>query len=624
MQTLANRPREIWLPLEEVRGAPAGVPGPIGIADLARAGVIGRLKPGVALAAAEAAMQARVESLGMLDDDNALVSARLFALTEYLTRYDAQTMRMLGLGVAFVLLIACAGVANLLLARGAERAKELGIRAAIGAGRARLFRQLLGEALVLGLIGGGAGVLLAWGGVGAVRALVPVDMLRRDLVAVDLRALTFTLAVSVVAGLLFGLLPAWRASRADVRPVLAGTRGGGRERARLRGALIVGEIALALTLVTGAGLTIQSLSRLIAPERLGFDTTNALTLRPVSPLVADVAARARLLEQIETRLGALPGVQSVGVSDTRPLGTSFSYGGFLKPGSDEFLGALQAGVSTGYFDALGIGIANGRAFLPGDRAGAAPVALVSATAAARYWPGESPIGQVVLVPDLAGGGAPVAHELVGVVRNVASAPAARNEEAEPVLYVPYAQTASSTFLEIVLRVAPGLPAAALIAPARAELAAIDRTLSVIEAPTLAEELAFDTAQPRFIAIVLGAFAALALVLTMVGVGGVVAYLVRARAYELGVRLALGATRAEVMRLVMGYGLKLALVGVVLGTAVSVAVTRVLEAYLFQVEPLDAVTMAVAPVVLFLVVLAACWAPSRRILRIDPAAALRHE
>ena len=623
--TLANRPRELWLPFDPPRAAGAGGVGPLDLPDLAYSNVIGRLTPGVTLAAAEAAMRARVESLGLVDDENTVVSARLYPLIDYLTRYDARTMRMLGLGVAFVLLIACAGVANLLLARGAERVKELGIRAAIGAGRARLFRQLLSEALVLGVIGGGAGAFLAWSSVGAVRALVPVDMLRRDLVAVDLRALAFTLGATVLAALLFGWVPAWRASRADVRPVLAGTRGGGRERTRLRSALIVAEIALALVLLTGAGLTIQSFAKLVAPERLGFDITNSLTLRPVvSPaLVADAEARSSLLREIETRLGVLPGVQSVGVSDTRPLGTSFNYSSFTDTASGQRRGVMWSAVSADYFDALGIGLVSGRVFGPDDRTGSAPVALVSETTVARYWPGENAVGKVVLVADLETE-TMVPREIVGVVRDVANSPMAKSEVPDPVLYQPYAQTASSTFVEIVLRVDPQLSAASLIAPARTELAAIDRTLAVIEAPTMAEELAFDMAQPRFIAIVLGTFAALALVLTMIGVGGVVAYLVRARAYEFGVRLALGATRESVIRMVLGYGLKLALVGIVLGTAGSVAVTRLLEAYLFQVEPLDAITMAIAPVVLFAVVLAACWAPSRRILRIDPAAALRHD
>lgn len=608
VHSLSYAPRSIWIPLKMDREA-----------NSRGLSVTARLKPGVSLEAAQTALQSIMEGI-KATEQNQPVSIRLSPLQEFLTQSTSEGMKMLSLAVAFVLAIACASVANLLLARGADRVKDMGIRAAIGAGRFRLFRQSLAESIVLGLLGGAVGAVIAYLSIGVVRSLIPLQIYRRDWVAVDARALVFVALISIAASILFGLIPAWRASRADVRPILAGVPGGGRERTYLRSALVVSQVTLALILVTGAGLLVKSYWKL-ATKDLGFDRSDLLTLNTFLPLSIynNTPARIQLEREIEARLLALPGVRFVGLSDVRPLGRGAMRMTIMKVADQTQIRTGASAVSAGFFPAMGVSLLAGRLFATQDSDSAPPVALVSQSVARQYWPGEDPVGQTIIVPY---NNKQTSRQIVGVVGDTIGM--RLEPDPEPMIYVPHAQDLSASVLEIVVRTQPGIPASNLIAALRTELADIHWSMAVQTATPMTSEIFERMARPRFFTTLLSLFAFLALALTMTTVAGVVAYLVRARTYEFGVRLALGARPANILGLVLRYGGGTALIGTALGIAGAFALSKILKAYLFQVEPTDIQTFALTPMLLLIAVLFACYIPARRAMRIDPAQCLKHE
>jgi putative ABC transport system permease protein len=600
------KPREAWTLLQS---------------DRQQVGVTARLKPGISLAAAESAMKALAAAPGsVMAPTGEPRTVELEPLESNLTGGARTVLPLLEIAAGLVLLIACVNVANLMLARGVERQKELTIRAAVGAGRRRLIRQLLTESLTLGILGGAAGTAIAFAGVRGARALAPASMLRHDNIAVDGWVLLFTLVVSLAAGLLFGILPALRAGKVQLQPGLAGFHGP-RERTVIRSGLIVAEIALALILVMGAGLMIESLLRL-AWKDVGFARENLLTLEtglPV-PQYDDAQYRTAVERKIVTGLESLPGVRSAAITDLRPLG-SYMYSSFRKAAGDEQLHAGLRGVTAGYFETMGIPLLRGRLFSPRDEQGSAQVALISEEAARQYWPGQEPVGKLILV-QRSSDRVDVAREIVGVVGNTARMALA--QKPGPEIYIPQSQGVSTSAMEIAIRIHPGVPQAAVIPAIRTELAAIDRTFAVEVVQTMQSVIDQQLAQPRFLTMLLGVFGALALLLTVSGVVGVVAYLVRARTYEFGVRMAMGATRANILGLILGYGGRLAMIGVGLGTAGALGLTRLLTSFLYEVKPTDAPLLSATAILLFAAVLAACYASGRKAMGIDPAQSLRHD
>jgi putative ABC transport system permease protein len=523
--------------------------------------------------------------------------------------------------VGLVLLIACANVANLLLARAVTREKELAIRWALGAGRIRLARQLLTECLLLAVMGGAAGLLLAsWltkllGSFSSTDALG--EMGRVAAITIDLRALGFTGLISLVTGLLFGLLPALRLSRADLNASLKEGGRGGLHGRGLRNALMVGEVALAIVLLIGAGLLIRSFVKLLNVNP-GYQAENLLTAKiSLPPRYLDDSQRAQFYERILQRLAAIPGVAAVGATSHLPL-TGYNMGAQLRvegrqPREGENSpSAPVARVNPDYFRTMGIALRAGRLINDSDTQDAPSVALLSETLARRLFPGEDPLGKRLSV---AGLGATI----IGVVSDIRYT--GLDGEIEQAVYLSYRQLPRSG-MALVLR---GAVEPSSLAPAlRNAVREIDPALPVYDVMTMNERLSNSVAARRFNLLLLGGFAALALLLAGVGVYGVISYVVTQRTHEIGVRLALGAQNADVIRLFIKRGMAVVLLGVGLGLLGAFALTRVMKSLLFEVGANDPLTFAGVVLLLSLVALAACYLPARRAARIDPLASLRHE
>ena len=617
---LPDADTELWRPL-----APAAEGAFRGVHDLS---VLGKLRPGTALAAARAEAAAVARQLEKeYPDDNLGRGIVLLPLREALFGRVRPALVVLMAAVGLVLLVACVNVANLLLARGADRGREVAIRAALGAGSFRLGRQFAAEALLLAGLAGACGLLLAWLALGPLLALAPQDVPRLAEVRLDGRVLAFTAGVALLTALVFGLAPLAQSFGRDLQTAL---KSGGRTasadgRTRwLRDLLVVGEVALSTVLVVAAALLLQSLWRLqrvdpgFAPESvLKFELELPAGRYPQSfanyPDWPEVMAFNAALEE---RLAALPAARAVGLANSHPLDagwtTRFTVVGRPEVAEGEQEEIRVRAASRGYFRAAGLTLLRGRGFLPSDRVGAPLVAVLNAAAVRRYFPGEDPLGREVRIF-----GQP--RRIVGVVEDERFMGLAA--EAAPALYPPLAQFPSPA-LSVLVRT-EGDPLAAAGA-ARQVVRELDRDLAVFAAATMEEELSRSLAQPRFSGSLLAAFAVLALTLAMIGVYGLLAYAVARRRQEIGVRMALGASAGQVLRLVVGRGLVLTLAGAALGLLGARAAGRLLAGLLYAVPANDPATFVAVPLLLAAAALLASWVPARRAARVDPAVALRAE
>jgi putative ABC transport system permease protein len=586
---------------------------------------VGRLKPGVTIEQARADMS----PIGARLDEQffqAGYGSNLIPLHEQETGKVKMALIVLLAAVGFVLLIACANVANLLLARAAVREREIAIRTALGAGRGRLIRQLLTESALLALIGGAVGIVLAIWGLEVLVALSPADIPRLEQIGVDSRVLAFTFAISLLTGFIFGLAPALQASKPDLHETLKeggrGSTSGARAR-RLRSALVVCEIALSLVLLIGAGLLIQSFRRLQQFE-LGFNPNNLLTMRLQLPGTKYREGRqvADFYKQLLERMQSVPGVQSVGaissvfLTDT-PSSTNFSIEGRPVPTGAEAIEVPLDSVSPNYFRVMGIRLLQGREFDDRDATGAPLVAIINETFARRFFADEDPIGKRYVY------GQPAPNNpwitIVGVVEDMRRT--GFDRPVRPETFLPVAQNPANA-LTIVARTAtdPANFASAL----RGEVWALDKDQSVFDIKTMEQTLAEMISQRRFTMLLLGIFAAVALLLAAVGIYGVMSYSVTQRTHEIGVRIALGARGSDVLRLVVGQGVKLVLFGVGVGLVASFALTRLMISLLYGVSATDLITFTVIPLILMGVAMVACFVPARRAAKVDPMVALRYE
>jgi putative ABC transport system permease protein len=613
---------QLWLPLAPTGGA-AEARGALWLS------VIGRLRADVTPALAQSRMSAVAAQLAdEYPAPNTGADIMLEPLHATITG-DVRTPLLVLLGaVGLVLLIGCANVANLLLARGAVRRKELAIRAALGAGRRRVARQLLTESVTLALVGGVAGTLIGIWAVTAILAVAPAELPRLDSVRMDPIVLGFALLTSLVAGLLFGLAPLLQAGRADVMTTL---REGGREAVgaegvgRLRPVLVSAEVALALVLLIGAGLLIRSFAALNSVEP-GFSTRDAVTFRVVLPGARYTSSdhSRSFYAQFDERLATIPGVTAVGGVSTLFLQRLPNMAPITMQGAPPVdpdapqESVVYDAVTPGFFDALGMRIVSGRGTRASDDPTGTPVAVVNEAFVRRYSPDRDPIGRR-FTPGSGQSEDTQWIEIVGVVSDARRSGLA--VPARPESYRPHTQntTAGLTFV-----VRSTQSPDAVVRAVRGMLADLDPLLPLSAVSTLEASLAESLAARRFTMMLLVSFAALAAVLAAIGIYGVISYLVMQRTRELGVRLALGATRSDVQRLVVGQSLRHVVPGIVVGTAAALALSRVMASQLFGVRPTDPLTFAGVALLLLTVALVASYVPAWRASRLDPAITLRQD
>jgi predicted permease len=588
-----------------------------------------RLKPGVSRAQAQAAMAPVDERLARLyPDEERGRHTQLVPLREWLTGDVRPALLVLFGAVGLVLLIACANFASLLLARAVSRHRELVVRASLGAGPGRLIRQALTESVMLSLLGGGFGLLLAVWGTQFLLGLKPEELARLNAIRVDERVLLFVLAVSILTGVIFGIAPAWTAARVNVAEALkdAGRQAtADRSGGRLRKLLVVSEIALALVLLVGAGLLLRAFS-LLRSVNPGFDPHNVLTMQIQLPAsrYAAIPKQTAFRRAVLVRLNSLPGVNAAMVSDL-PLGGNWLTHNFVIEGrppvpvGDE-PEVVSKCVMGDYFHVMRIPILDGRALGPEDREGKPLVAAVNETFVRVYFPHQNPIGaRIRWARDP---GPPKWMTIVGVVGNVKQLSLSR--PTVPAVFTPFAQSDEQwrRWMALVLRVPTAT--AGLVHSVKQAIWSQDSQIPVNDIQTMNELLSVSLAEQRFNLFLSSIFAALALALTAVGIYGVIAYTVRQRRQEIGIRMALGACRSEVVRMVLGQGARLALAGAALGLVGALGLTRLMTSLLYGVKPTDVLTFAGATALLILLALAASYVPARRATRVDPMIALRHE
>ncbi len=532
--------------------------------------------------------------------------------------------------VGFVLLIACANIANLLLVRATERGREIAVRAAVGSGRGRIIAQMLVESAVLSWAGAVLGVLLAWQGIKLITALSPGNLPRIEGAGIDLAALLYTAGAASVAAIAFGLTPALRAVGGNLMDALRdrGSDTGGVRGNKLRTALIVLEVALSLVLLIGAGLMVRSFARIQRVDP-GFDARNVVTFNAPVQILKYITStkRANFANELADRLRAIPGVERVGGVTPLPLagGEQYSVGSYGRVGgSDDAYRANKAdykSVLPGYFEAIGIRLLSGRFFERLDnREEALKVAIIDRKLAKRVFGEESPIGAELLIDHFNEKTFSLERlpvQIVGIVDNVRSASLAA--ESRETVYVPYV---FFSFLPLTYVVRTAADPASLIARIRAEAAAMDPDVPIAELSTLASYVSNAMSQTRFLLALIGAFAVLALGLASLGLYGVISYSARQRTREMGVRVAFGASERDVLRLILGQGLVVALAGIALGLAGAFAMTRVVSAYLVGVSATDPITFAAVPALLLAIAIVASFFPARRASRVDPVEALR--
>ncbi|MEP7274199.1 MAG: ABC transporter permease, partial [Acidobacteriota bacterium] len=586
-----------------------------------------RLKPGVTLEQAQAGMDVITTRLRELHPQtngnrfNRVVSLQTFLIGNL----RAPLLLLLG-AVGCVLLIACANVANLLLARNAGRYKEIAIRVAMGASRWRVMRQLLTESLWLALGGGLLGCAVAWWSLDALIALAPSDLPGVTAISMSGSVLAFTFALSVITGALFGLAPAWQVSRSGISGSLGeATRGAsvGTRQTRLRSVLIVAEVALSLLLLVGAGLLVRSFSRLQMIDP-GFNPSHVLTLRlaPSGAQYPGSEQRASYYDRVIERVAAVPGVDSVGAIDTLPLNrgpqAGFQIDGRPKLPMPQWPGANNRIVTDDYFRVTGIPIVEGRSFGEQDTANGTTVVVVNQTLAHLNFPNESAIGKRISFATNERGES-LWFEIIGLIADVRTLDL--QKPPEPDFFLLHRQVSlGGMYLAVRTRIEPD----ELISSVSRAVLEVDRNQPISEVKTLTQIVSGSVSGARFNVWLLGLFSTLSLVMAAAGIYGVMSFTVANRTRELGVRLALGARRGDVLRLVLGQGLKLALVGVVLGGITAGALTKLMESLLFEVSPTDPWTFGAMAMLLTVVSLVACYIPARRATRVDPMVALRCE
>jgi putative ABC transport system permease protein len=526
--------------------------------------------------------------------------------------------------VGFLLLIACANIASLLLARAATRRREMAVRAAIGAGRARIIRQLLTESLLLATLGGGLGLLLAYSGLDALLSFLPPTMPRLQEISLDTHVLLFAASISILTGVLFGLVPAWQASKAPLAEALkdAGRANSAGRGIRSHSLLVTAEVALAAVLLVGAALMLQSFQRLLAVDP-GFKPEGVATFEVSLPgsRYRDGGQRAQFFDRARAQLSSLPGVRAIGAISNLPLSgdESMDYvaveGAEPAPRGKEPVTENRV-IIPGYFEAMGMNLMSGRDFEASDGADKPPVAIVNETLARQFFPEGDAVGKrikrVLRDKDWS--------TIVGVVRDVRGH--ALETPARPQFYRPHAQAPYGRMTMAIRADATAWPS--LRSVIQQEFKQLDATLPVANYRTMPELVAKATARPRFSALLLGLFAAVALVLTAVGLYGVIAYGVNQRTREIGIRLALGARRQNAMALIIGQGMRPALVGMVIGMAGAFGSMRLLANQLYEIKPTDPMTFGMVALGLSFVSLVACYLPARRAAKIDPMVALRTE
>lgn len=590
--------------------------------------VIARLRPAVTLDQAQADMNTIAGRLSQqYPESNKDRGVRVVPLSEQVVgNFRTSLLVMLG-AVAFVLLIAAANVANMLLARSTARQKEIAIRTALGAGRWRIVRQLMTESMVLSLTSAILGLLLAVWGIHLLVALSPADLPRVKEVTIDWRVLGFTFAVSLLTGILFGLLPALQASRPNLNERL---KAGGRSASsglahnRLRGFLVVGEIALSLVLLVGAGLLIRSFARLQAVDP-GFNPRNVLTMQLdlSGPNYKKGSQVIAFHDQLLERVRQLPGVQSASTRSFVPIAGDASFAFLLfhiegrQPDAGEGAVAFYNGISPDYFQTMTIPVLNGRAFGTHDIRGSQSVAIINNTLARRYFGDEDAIGKRLTLEDK-----PKEEDWITIVGVVGDTkPRELRGEAVAELYMPYDQQPEPGMSLMIryLNESSGVATAV-----RNEVLALDKNQPVYSIRTLDSVLSESVAGPRFRTLLLAVFAGVALVMAGVGIYGVISYAVSQRTQEIGIRMALGARAVDVLKLVVKVGMTLAVIGVAVGLVGAFALTRLLATLLFGVTPTDVATFAMVSAGLLIVALLACYLPARRATKVDPLTALRSE
>jgi putative ABC transport system permease protein len=592
---------------------------------------IARLKSNVALDEARVEMDGIAQQLeAELGDLNKDVRVLVTPVQDLMVQNVRSAIRMLTGAVVLVLLIACANVANLLLARAVDREKEIAVRLALGASRFRIVRQLVVESVVLASVGGGAGLILATWGVSFLTSPPIAGLPRAQNIAVDWRVLLFALALSVATGVIFGLVPALHATRLRIRESLndAGRGSGGSSRhSALRAVLVVTELGLALVLLVGAGLLLRSFATL-ADVSPGFSPDNLIVGNlPLSPKVyGEHASRVAAVERLVERLRALPGVQGAGVTTTLPMagqdGTvHFNRTAYPPQGPDDYVTAGLRAVTPDYFTTLGVPLQRGRMLSDADGRSSFPAVVINESMAREFFAERDPIGEQVQLGTAPSDDFP-RMTIVGVVGDIK-----QSFDAEPKaeMFVPYAQPADEFFAGMYLNTAfvvrttgdPDLAAASI----RSAIREIDRGQPIVNLRTMQAAMRVTVAQPRFQMVLLTTFASIAVALAAIGVYGVMAYTVSQRTAEIGVRMAVGASPRRVVAMVVWQGARLALVGTALGLIAAALAAGAVQSLLFEVDGLDPVTFAVAPIVLGLAALLASYIPARRASRISPVAAL---
>jgi putative ABC transport system permease protein len=605
--------------------------------------VTARLKPGITLGQVSAEMDRFAAQLAVENPNNYPSGSGwgmfVVLLKEQIVGNVRPALLVLLGAVGFVLLIACVNVANLLLAQASAREKELSIRAAMGAGRARIVRQCLTESLVLAAAGGVLGFFLAYWSVSALRSFVPDNVPRMDEVSIDPLVLGFTLGISLLTGLVFGLAPAWQVGRVNLQDTLKETgqsSSAARGTRRLRGVLVVSEIALAVLLLVGAGLMIRSFQHLLEVSP-GFQPQHLLSMRlsPPAKSYPDGAPLNAFYQQLLNRVKRIPGVEAAGAVSELPLSDSYSSGTtFVEqtPVADlprfaglnnlPFMETDYRTAAPGYFEAMQIPLERGRFLTDADTTDAPFVAVVDRDFARRFWPNQDPIGKRIAINTVPKSNPPMPQwcTVVGVVGHVRHY--GPDVEGREQAYFPLAQ--SPFFRSMYLAVRTTLEPGSVISAIRQQVLAIDKNMPIYEVSTMEQLLSNSVLQPRLNLTLLVTFAALALGLAAVGVYGVMAYTVTQRTHEIGIRMALGAQTGDVLKQVLTEGAQLAAIGLALGLAGSLAATRLIAALLFGVKPADPLTFAAVAVILASVTLVACYIPARRAMRVDPMVALRYE